>query len=402
MGKSGVFIRILIVSFVFIFAIYFLFLRGNAVSMLLSPIDKKTNFVILGMDEGGRRADSIITGCVNTDEKRISLLSVPRDTLVTVPADRLAVMKRQSSYAPNNGQMKINAVYAYAGEEYGADFTVKQIEELLGVQIKYYILIDLGAFRYIVDGIGGVEYDVPFRMKYTDPAQGLDIDLQPGRQLLNGRQAEGLVRYRKSDDGSHPEYTDINRTQTQQAFIKALAQKIFSDRNLIENASVLIPAMFNYTRSNMDAASAAKYIKYIRQLKDYEIVPNTLAYRDEHRNGASYIIVDARASGDVIESVFGLNGGRAQGSSKGIPVLVLNGGSVSGLAARSKDFLVEKGFTVAGIGDYAGERVTYTRIFVKSDGIGNDIQALYPKSRIFVDESAFDDEIVVVLGLDEK
>jgi LCP family protein required for cell wall assembly len=384
------------------FTAYFACAEGSPVAALLSPIARKTNFVILGLDDGGQRTDSIIAGCLNTERKSVNLLSIPRDTLVTVPADRLAVMKERYLGISGDGRMKLNSVYTYGGEEYGADFSVKQVEDLLGVKIQYYVTVELEAFRYIVDQIGGVEYDVPFRMKYTDTSQDLVIDLQPGVQILDGARAEGLVRYRKSDDGSHPEYTDLSRAQTQQAFIKALANKIMTEKSLLENASVLIPAWQKYTVTNMDPADTAQYLKHIGDFKRYEITSNTLVTRDERINGSDYIIVDMEASGDVIETVFGLSDGESPDSSKGKPIKVLNGGALSGLAARSRVLLINNGFTVLGIGDYEGERVAHTRIFVKRKGMGNDIQALYPGSKIIVDDKAFDEEIVVVLGLDAE
>ena len=401
-GRPVRFVWIMIIGLFLALAAFLIFTKGNPVDTLLPPLDDKTNFVIFGLDESGRRTDSIITGCLNVKEECINLLSIPRDTLVTVPADRLAVMKRLNSSLPGSDQMKINAIYAYGGEEYGANFTVKQIEELLGVNIQYYITIDLKAFRDIVDKIGGVEYNVPFRMKYTDPSQGLDIDLQPGPQLLDGIQAEELVRYRKSDDGSHPEYTDINRTRTQQEFTKAVIEKMVSTDNLVEDASILIPALQQYTQSNIDAATAAKYIRHIRQLKNFTVVPHTLVCQSEDIKGISYVIVNTEVSKDIISSAFGLNGSEGIKSSKGIPVLLLNGGAVSGIAARARDYLTSKGFTVSGVGDYQGKRVAYTRIYVKKEGMGQDIQALYPNSKIVVDASAFNEEIVVVLGLEVK
>jgi len=401
-NRAKLFLLILIVCLLSISAVYLALSKENPLHTLFFPLDNKTGFVIIGLDESGLRADSIISGCLNASKECINLLPIPRDTLITVPADRLAILKEHNSYTPNDGQMKINAIYSYGGEEYGADFTVKQIEDLFGVTIKYYITVDLESFRYIVDQIGGVEFDVPFRMKYTDPVQGLDIDLNPGLQLLSGKQAEGLVRFRKSDNGSHPEYTDISRTQTQQAFIKAIVKKIASDNNLLENVTVLIPAWLKYTHSNIDAATAAKYLGQIQRYKNYDIVPNSLVSKSEYRNGTSYVILDLAASKNAVDSVFGLNGGVFSDSSKGTPIMVLNGGSAAGLAARSRDFLVSQGFTISGIGDYEGERVSYTRIFVKRNGMGKDIQALYLNSKIIVDDSAFNEDIVIVLGLDMK
>jgi len=293
--------------------------------------------------------------------------------------------------------MRINAVNVFGGPEHGIGFTVRQVEDLLGVRIPYYMVVELSAFRIIVDGIGGVEFDVPFRMGYTDPYQDLYIDLQPGVQLLNGRQAEWLVRYRTSGDGSNPWYTDLNRAQTQQEFIRAFANKMTTEQNLFQNISMMIPIWRDHIRTNIDAVAVARYSLHLHRFRNYEIRPHMLVTGNQNIGGASYIVVDMEASRDVMESVFGAGRDNRE-DSRGIPIMVLNGGGRSGLAAEASDFLTSEGFVVSEIGTYEGARVEYTRIYVNRVGMGEDIQALYPNSRIIVDSNAFSAEIVIVIG----
>ena len=79
----------------------------------------------------------------------------------------------------------------------------------------------------LVDAIGGVEFDVPMRMYYTDPTQDLYIDLQPGLQTLDGEHAMQLVRFRKGYATQ-----DLQRTEVQRDFLQALAKQCLKVSNL--------------------------------------------------------------------------------------------------------------------------------------------------------------------------
>ena len=71
--------------------------------------------------------------------------------------------------------------------------------------------MDFEGFRDLIDAIGGVEFDVPTRMYYTDPKQNLEIDLYPGKQLLDGKKAEMFMRFRQNNDGTGYAEGDIGR-----------------------------------------------------------------------------------------------------------------------------------------------------------------------------------------------
>ena len=103
----------------------------------------------------------------------------------------------------------------------------KRLAALTGFETDGYVLIDMDAFEAAVDLLGGVEFDVPQDMDYTDPAQGLEIHLRAGRQLLGGEQAMQLVRYRKGYA-----MQDIRRTEVQQEFLRALARRCLSPQNI--------------------------------------------------------------------------------------------------------------------------------------------------------------------------
>jgi len=169
------------------------------------------NLLILGTDdvEYAQHTDTILLLHWRPLPRRLSLLSVPRDTQVVLP---------------KRGLLKINAVYAYGnalnGHAYALAMTRSTLENLLGVKINYVIHVRYTSFIALVDAMGGVPLYVPKRMQYTDQAGGLNIDLAPGYQLLDGRQSLNYVRFRHDEDG------DLGRMRRQQDFVKAFALQL--------------------------------------------------------------------------------------------------------------------------------------------------------------------------------
>ena len=189
---------------------------SNTEQPLLSGARKENyyTFLLFGTDKEGTNTDTIMVVSYDVKNQKLNLMSIPRDTMVNVPWD----------------VKKINSVYGMRG----ISGFKKQIGKLIGFVPDFYVKIDLQAFIDVVDLIGGVEFDVPVPMHYHDPYQGLNIDLEPGLQTLNGEQAMGLVRFRKSDRGANGKisgYDDTGRVQTQQAFLKAMFKQCLTIRN---------------------------------------------------------------------------------------------------------------------------------------------------------------------------
>ena len=117
--------------------------------------------------------------------------------------------------------------------------TLASVNKLTGLDLKYYVVVDTDALKALVDSIGGVYFDVPIDMKYTDKKQGLYIDLKKGYQLLDGDKAEQVVRFRHNNNGtSYPSSygdNDIGRMKTQREFIKVLVKQVTS-KDLLKNS----------------------------------------------------------------------------------------------------------------------------------------------------------------------
>lgn len=172
-------------------------------------------FVVGAVDEDQTRTDALMVATMNTKEKTINVMNIPRDTMC------------------NNGESgawrKINAAYA---TKKGIEQTKVEIERLMGFQPDKYVIVNFEGIAAIVDAIGGVDYEVPFRMEYHDPSQHLDIDLQPGMQHLTGKQTVEFLRWRHNNDYSKQYVNgDEGRVENQQKFLKELARQVLQVKN---------------------------------------------------------------------------------------------------------------------------------------------------------------------------
>jgi len=191
---------------------------------------ERTTFLVVGVDREETLTDTIMLVCINAKTKTLDVLSIPRDTKVTV----------------DGKNMKINSVNGrYGGGKDGINALKTLLEDMFAINIDYYAKINCEAFEKIVDGIGGIDYNVPMRMYYNDPAQDLYIDLYPGMQHLNGVQAEGLVRFRKGYLRQ-----DLDRVETQRDFIKVFLTTALSKENILKNPAAYAETFFEYIETD--------------------------------------------------------------------------------------------------------------------------------------------------------
>lgn len=161
-------------------------------------------FLLVGTDMGDGNTDTIMVASYDTKGQKVSIMSIPRDTMINESWDI----------------KKINSVYSRTGSSISS--LANRIQKLVGFKPDFYVKVDLTMFVKLVDLVGGVEFDVPQDMKYDDPYQNLHIDLKKGVQVLDGEHAMQLVRFRRYSEG------DIKRVEVQQAFMKALIKECLS------------------------------------------------------------------------------------------------------------------------------------------------------------------------------
>ena len=184
-----------------------------------APIDKPFYLLLLGSDsregsneegyEGEKgqheRSDVIILARIDVQNKTVTLVSIPRDT----------------PYVVDGQVVKINEAY----DRGGAAGSIEAVSKLTGVGISHYAEVRLSEFEAIVDRIGGVEIYVDREMGVNDTITNERIELEPGLQTLNGKQAQVFVRARHAyeDMEKGEEYHRQNNVRT---MLEAIVKKI--------------------------------------------------------------------------------------------------------------------------------------------------------------------------------
>ncbi|MBN1383256.1 MAG: LCP family protein [Elusimicrobia bacterium] len=214
---------------------------------------KRINGIIIGTDEVdyAKHADVIIFLSYNPKTRFLDIISIPRDTRVTIKG--LAIRR-------------INQLYAYTykntkSHKEAANSVRDKIQEILGVEIPYYAQIDYDGFRNFIDVIGGLRIKVNYPMDYDDNWGKLHIHFSTGVHFLNGQKALEYIRYRKGDRG------DLDRILRQQSFVREIM-------NRMKNPSVIIgfPKIAKILYRNIHTnISIWDILTVVYELKDFKL-----------------------------------------------------------------------------------------------------------------------------------
>lgn len=247
--------------------------------------NSRLNILVAGVDKDGLRSDVNMLFSLDTDKKTIQLLSIPRDTRV----------QYKKGY-----HGKINACI---GKEDGEELLIQTVKDLTGLPVHNFCKVDFQGLRDIIDILGGVEFDVPMNMDYDDPVQDLHIHIKKGKQVLNGAEAEGLLRYRKGYATG-----DLGRIDMQQAFIKEAVRQKLRFKYILK----AIPVARSISESVETDMSVMHMLKYAWKLRSSKLELNThvLPGAPKTIGGASYYICDENATKRLVRTEFGYEDGK--------------------------------------------------------------------------------------------
>jgi len=280
-----------------VFAIRVKQLDGNWLAALmghnketLKNLDK-LDILILGESTG--MSDTIIVCSYDPKFQQASMLSIPRDTFTGSDKNNARVSQ------------KINCLYS-GGET--PQRTLDAVNEITGLDIKYYILVDTQALKKMVDVIGGVEFNVPINMKYDDYSQNLHIDLKAGYQTLNGEQAEQVVRFRHNNNGSTYSYEygweDYGRMRTQRDLIIATAKQTIKLKNVTEIKNI-IDILSEYVDTNINLNEVKDYIPYAINMNMDSIQTAQLPGESQLLNEIWFFLHDKDETKLIVNQLFG-------------------------------------------------------------------------------------------------
>lgn len=204
-----------------------------------SSPDSAKNYLIIGTDSrhphdtsrnSDARSDTTIVAHVSQDGKRADLVSIPRDSLVTIPSCKLS-----HGSTPRERHAMFNSAFS-KGDNLASSIacTKHTVEYNTDVSIDGFIVFDFKSFPKIVNMLGGV----PMNIKHDMVSRDAHLHLHKGKQTLNGKEALGYVRARSFEQGggAHRHGGDLGRIDRQHTFMKALIKEA-KDQGIMSHLS---------------------------------------------------------------------------------------------------------------------------------------------------------------------
>ena len=222
--------------------------QGEQNVIEVEQVEGAYNILVLGYDNTMKKTDKntgltdvIMLVNIDLNKKSLTITQFPRDTYVS---EDVPVHKINATYETYYLKEVANGTSDHDARLKATKQFADTLEKALGINIKYYAVMNLEGFGNIVDLLGGVEVDVPADLVYTDTAQDLYINLRKGVQLLDGDKAIQFVRYR-----SGYALADLGRGNAQKIFLASLLKKI-KESNITTLMSVAAEAISN-TSTNL-------------------------------------------------------------------------------------------------------------------------------------------------------
>lgn len=263
----SLFITLLILAVIFSSMVLFT-PGGKTYDFLDSPSGKSKNILITGVDKDGVRADVIMLLNVNTEDRTMTLISIPRDTKVKVSG-------------------KTSKINSLLGKENGDELITDTVRHITGLSVNSFCKVTFEGLRNIVDILGGVRYNVPVDMDYDDPVQDLSIHLKAGEQTLDGAQVEGLLRFRSGYANA-----DLGRIDTQQDFLKEAVKQKLNIKYIFKLPAIMreLDENFSTNLTALDVLTLALDARKCGDLSSY-----TLPGAPKYSGGVSYFVADSDA-----------------------------------------------------------------------------------------------------------
>ena len=325
----------------------------------------------------GRRTDTMFL--LSVSGGRAAMLSFPRDLFVT---------------ACDGQEGRINAAYA----RLGPSCLVQTVSAFTGIAIDHYVEVNLFGFVQIVDAVGGV----PIYLEAPLVDAFANLDLSAGCHVLDGTEAIGFVRSRMVD-------SDLGRIARQQRFLRELAEEVVSPSTVVN-----VPRLFRVAGSagrslvadeGLGLIDLARLARAARGLAGSGLATYTVPANAANIGGAAVLVPDpaqaepllaAFRDGSILDIPPAPDVSAVQPGD--VPVQVLNGAGLEGLAAQARSYLEARGFSVTGTGNAEPTPTTVVRHAPGLEAAAQLVADQVPGASIAEDPQA--DGVVLVLGPD--
>ncbi len=269
-------------------------------SLTKTEFDNILTFALFGIDSQSStvgRSDSIIIASVNLNNKSVKMISIPRDTYVTVPG---------------YGKTKINHAYAYGG----ASLALKTINENFGLDITEYVSINFTGLIHIINALGGIEMNITkaemdyinersYEYGYSITGRAVKKVTSYGNVLLDGEQAITHSRNRTTGEGS-----DFSRAEHQREVLEKIMNKMvkMGTSKIIDMSDTILKEVktninvMNYVGKLTDIVlNSSTFLNNITSIQ----IPSTEYGKGQMINGGYYFVADEeKMRQDMIETIY--------------------------------------------------------------------------------------------------
>jgi LCP family protein required for cell wall assembly len=314
----------------------------------------RLSILVMGLDYrdwednpgGPSRTDTMILFTIDPATRSAGMLSIPRDLWVSIPGFDPA---------------KINSAYFIGDVQQvpggGAGLAMKTVSQFLGVPVDYYAVIDFTAFEKFINELGGIQIDIPEKITVDPIGPHNTVTLKPGPQMLDGPTALAYARDR------YTEGNDFDRSQRQQQVIMAVRDRIMNLNmlpTLIQKSPILVQNLASGVHSNLTLQQMISIAWLASQIPKDNIKKGAIG-PDQVVEGWSYdgqqilepktdeirALRDQVFSTDApVQPMLPTGDPKELSKQENAKVSISNGTTTTGLAARTKEYLVSQGIDV--------------------------------------------------------
>lgn len=262
------------------------FKKALAAMPSLPKLEEKMNILVMGVDWNGddadryvgTRSDTMMVVSLDPDKEKVSIVSIPRDSLVMIPR--------------GHGASKINSAHAFGGPK----LAVRTVKENFHIPIDRYAVVDTQGLTDLFALLGPFKVVVEKEMHYHDQTAHLNIDLMPGEQVLEPEQLVGYLRFR------HDAKADIGRMERQQWFMRQALQRV-KHPSIILKAPKLIQIGYENINTDLTVDEIASIFSFGKDLTTKDLVTATLPGHSEDIDGINYLVLSERGANSIFKKL---------------------------------------------------------------------------------------------------
>jgi len=342
-------------------------LTVNSDKTLKGEEDSRINILLLGIGgkghDGAYLTDTIMLASIDTENKKIALLSIPRDLSVTT-----------DKYPYGTKINNINAFAEANNPGSGGQAISDVVSEIFDVPINYYVRVDFDGFKNIIDKIGGITVNVADTLDdYSYPIEGQEdnpdyyarykhLHVEKGLQKMDGELA---LEFARSRHAAGAEGSDFARARRQQLIMEAVKDKLLTVKVLLNPMTIsgIISELSSHISTNLQPWEMLKLWSLVKDISKEDIINKVLdngnsgLLRSEISAAGAYILVPTAGDFSKIknleQNIFSENSGTTtkEATSENPTIEILNSTSVTGLGTRQASDLEKNGFDIVSIGN---------------------------------------------------